>query len=114
MTSRAALRCVELLVLDEADRLLHMGARPLLDMLLRSLPAQRHTAMLSATISAATDELVRAGLRAPVGIKVHGAALVPVRIGGAGSGGAGGTEAASPVDLVARSDERGSCAGVCG
>eukprot|EP00906_Rhabdomonas_costata_P020718 RCo030154 len=57
------LKTVELLVLDEADRLLSMGFREQLDTILHALPRQRRTGLFSATQPREVRELARAGLR---------------------------------------------------
>lgn len=59
------LRTVEVLVLDEADRLLDMGFRAQLDAIMRRLPRQRRTGLFSATQTDAVEALARAGLRNP-------------------------------------------------
>lgn len=66
----AAFKSLELLVLDEADRLLNMGFQPTLTAILEKLPKQRRTGLFSATMSDALAELVRTGLRNPVRITV--------------------------------------------
>ncbi|PAA61692.1 hypothetical protein BOX15_Mlig030321g1, partial [Macrostomum lignano] len=66
----SALRSVELLLLDEADRLLQQGFRPALDALLSRLPKQRRTGLFSATQTRELEQLVRAGLRNPVSVRV--------------------------------------------
>ncbi|KAI7845551.1 hypothetical protein COHA_000842 [Chlorella ohadii] len=64
------LRTVEVLVLDEADRLLDMGFKAQLDAIMRRLPRQRRTGLFSATQTEAVEALARAGLRNPVRVNV--------------------------------------------
>ncbi|KAL7409348.1 P-loop containing nucleoside triphosphate hydrolase protein [Mrakia frigida] len=61
---------MEVLVLDEADRLLDLGFSPTLTRLLNHLPKQRRTGLFSATMTDGLTELVRVGLRNPVRIVV--------------------------------------------
>ncbi|GAA5932305.1 ATP-dependent RNA helicase SPB4 [Sporobolomyces koalae] len=63
-------RGLEMLVMDEADRLLDLGFTPTLTRLLDHLPKQRRTGLFSATMSDALSQLVRVGLRNPVRIVV--------------------------------------------
>jgi ATP-dependent RNA helicase DDX55/SPB4 len=65
-----SLRELEVLVFDEADRLLHMGFERSITALLSALPKQRRTALFSATQTKDVVELVRAGLRNPVRVQV--------------------------------------------
>lgn len=60
----------EVLVLDEADRLLDLGFKEDLQKILRRLPKQRRTGLFSASVSEAVDQIVRVGLRNPVKIAV--------------------------------------------
>lgn len=60
----------EMLVLDEADRLLDLGFKDDLQKILRHLPKQRRTGLFSASISEAVDQIVRVGLRNPVKVAV--------------------------------------------
>lgn len=60
----------EVLVLDEADRLLDLGFREDLQKILTRLPKQRRTGLFSASVSEAVGEIVRVGLRNPVKIAV--------------------------------------------
>ena len=64
-------RRLELLVMDEADRLLEMGFKRQLDAILQALPKQRRTGLFSATQTEAVSELVRAGLRNPAKVVVR-------------------------------------------
>jgi ATP-dependent RNA helicase DDX55/SPB4 len=59
---------VEILVMDEADRLLDMGFETTLNSILSLLPKQRKTGLFSATMSESLDEWSRVGLRNPVRI----------------------------------------------
>ncbi|KAF2193765.1 DEAD-domain-containing protein [Zopfia rhizophila CBS 207.26] len=60
----------EILVLDEADRLLDLGFKDDLQKILSRLPKQRRTGLFSASVSEAVDQLVRVGLRNPVRVAV--------------------------------------------
>ena len=61
---------LEVLVLDEADRLLDLGFSENLRRILSLLPKQRRTGLFSATMTDALSELVRMGLRNPVRVVV--------------------------------------------
>ncbi|KAK5997245.1 ATP-dependent rRNA helicase SPB4 [Cladobotryum mycophilum] len=60
----------EVLVLDEADRLLDLGFKQDLSGILSHLPKQRRTGLFSASVSEAVSEIIRVGLRNPVKIEV--------------------------------------------
>ncbi|KAG8458877.1 hypothetical protein KFE25_004211 [Diacronema lutheri] len=62
---------LELLVLDEADRLLDMGFEQTLNAILNRLPKQRRTGLFSATQTETLLQLIRAGLRNPVKVDVQ-------------------------------------------
>uniref|UniRef100_A0A095AGR0 ATP-dependent RNA helicase n=1 Tax=Schistosoma haematobium TaxID=6185 RepID=A0A095AGR0_SCHHA len=64
------LRSMEVLILDEADRLLEMGFESQINTILSFLPKQRRTGLFSATQTTRVEDLVRAGLRNPVRVTV--------------------------------------------
>ncbi|XP_057347180.1 ATP-dependent RNA helicase DDX55 isoform X4 [Manis pentadactyla] len=66
----SCVRSLDVLVLDEADRLLDMGFEASINTILEFLPKQRRTGLFSATQTQEVENLVRAGLRNPVRISV--------------------------------------------
>ncbi|XP_030830917.1 ATP-dependent RNA helicase DDX55 [Strongylocentrotus purpuratus] len=66
----AMVKSLEVLVLDEADRLLDMGFTKSINTILGYLPKQRRTGLFSATQTEEVEALIRAGLRNPVRIVV--------------------------------------------
>jgi ATP-dependent RNA helicase RhlE len=61
---------IEILVLDEADRMLDMGFKPQLTRVLAKLPRARQTLLFSATMGAEVAEFARAHLKDPVRVEV--------------------------------------------
>lgn len=61
---------LEILILDEADRLLDLGFQKTLDVIFSYLPRQRRTGLFSATQTKEVQDLIRAGLRNPVIVSV--------------------------------------------
>jgi ATP-dependent RNA helicase RhlE len=67
----ANLTGIELLVLDEADRMLDMGFRPQLDQILKRLPKPRQSLLFSATMASEVKTFAAAHLVAPVKVEVN-------------------------------------------
>ncbi|KAL8624710.1 ATP-dependent RNA helicase ddx55 [Nucella lapillus] len=66
----ASVKALEILVMDEADRLLDMGFETSINTILAHLPKLRRTGLFSATQTDEVDNLIRAGLRNPLRITV--------------------------------------------
>ncbi|RPB14162.1 DEAD-domain-containing protein [Morchella conica CCBAS932] len=73
---------VQLLVLDEADRILDMGFRATVDAIVANLPRTRQTLLFSATQTRNVGELARLGLKDAEYVAVHEAAeaATPARL----------------------------------
>ena len=64
------LKSIEMLILDEADRLLSLGFETALNTILGFCPKQRRTGLFSATQTSEVSSLIRAGLRNPAVVVV--------------------------------------------
>ena len=69
-SSSFAIETVEILVLDEADRMLETGFEDELDEILKTIPKSRQTMLFSATMTDSVDKLVRVGMNRPVRLSV--------------------------------------------
>ena len=56
---------LELLILDEADRMLDMGFERAVTNIISKLPKQRRTGLFSATVTSNVENLIKAGMRNP-------------------------------------------------
>jgi superfamily II DNA/RNA helicase len=65
------LDAIEILVLDEADRMLDMGFKPQVDRILRHVTRRRQTMFFSATLDGAVGELARAYTNDPLRVEAE-------------------------------------------
>jgi ATP-dependent RNA helicase DDX27 len=61
---------LEVLVLDEADRMLEDGFADELNEILTTIPKSRQTMLFSATMTSSVDKLIRVGLNRPIRLMV--------------------------------------------
>ncbi|KAM0713867.1 hypothetical protein Q7P37_010829 [Cladosporium fusiforme] len=69
-SSSFAVDTIEIMVLDEADRMLEEGFADELNEILSTLPKSRQTMLFSATMTSKVDDLIRVGLQRPVRLMV--------------------------------------------
>ncbi|XP_059143033.1 probable ATP-dependent RNA helicase DDX10 [Physella acuta] len=62
---------LKILVLDEADKILHMGFAETMNAILEALPKQRQTLLFSATQTKSVKDLARLSLKKPIYVSVH-------------------------------------------
>ncbi|CAK7234335.1 nucleolar DEAD-box protein required for synthesis of 60S ribosomal subunit [Sporothrix eucalyptigena] len=67
-----AVDATEILVLDEADRMLQDGFADELNEIVKFLPRSRQTMLFSATMTAPVDDLIRVGMLRPVRVAADG------------------------------------------
>ena len=61
---------IQILILDEADRMLDMGFAPQINRILQALPADRQTMLFSATIPSEIIGLARKHMKLPINIEI--------------------------------------------
>ena len=66
---------LQMLVLDEADRIMDMGFQSTVDAIVEHLPKERQTLLFSATQTKKVSDLARLSLRNPEYVSVHEAAI---------------------------------------
>src|SRR2546423_225509 len=71
---------IEVLVLDEADRMLDMGFWPSISRVLEKLPAKRQTLLFSATMSPEIEKLARATMKNPKLVEVSPRGVAPLTV----------------------------------
>jgi ATP-dependent RNA helicase DDX27 len=71
-SASVSLSDLDVLVLDEVDRLLDLGFQEELEELVKYCPRSRQTMLFSATMTAKVEDLVRLSLRQPVRVKTAG------------------------------------------
>uniref|UniRef100_A0A7S0ZAT2 RNA helicase n=1 Tax=Timspurckia oligopyrenoides TaxID=708627 RepID=A0A7S0ZAT2_9RHOD len=69
-TARFSLEDVEVLVIDEADRMLEFGFKDEMDELMKCIPSERQTLLFSATLTKQVEWLVNVSLHKPLRIAV--------------------------------------------
>ncbi|MFV3075888.1 DEAD/DEAH box helicase [Niveispirillum fermenti] len=74
------LTCVEMLVLDEADRMLDMGFRDAVEQISGACPEGRQTLLFTATLDRTAEKLASALTRDPVRVDVAGKAVTNTAI----------------------------------
>jgi ATP-dependent RNA helicase RhlE len=75
-----ALSSIEVLVLDEADRMLDMGFWPAIRRVLGLLPAKRQTLLFSATMSSSIEQLARSTTKDPALVEVSTRGRAPTLV----------------------------------
>ncbi|VDK72218.1 unnamed protein product [Gongylonema pulchrum] len=62
---------IQILVIDEADRILDLGFSKQMNAILENLPLERQTLLFSATQTKNVNDLVRLAMKNPIYVSVH-------------------------------------------
>ena len=110
LTERRAvnLSAVEVLVLDEADRMLDMGFLPAIRQVLLKLPAKRQTLLFSATMSSSIESLARSTMIQPKLVEANTRGRAAQRIEQTAYSVAPENKTALLLDLLERESEQDS------
>lgn len=71
---------IEILVFDEADRLIQMGFKNEIDYIISELGKRHQTMLFSATLNNTIKDLARMSLIDPIYIDMSGSNVIPERI----------------------------------
>jgi superfamily II DNA/RNA helicase len=71
---------IDILVVDEADRLFQMGFKNELDVILDSLSGKHNSMLFSATLNKEIKDLARANMKDPIVVDLLGLNIIPERI----------------------------------
>ena len=106
LTERGALNLshLEVLVLDEADRMLDMGFLPAIRRILSLVPAKRQTLLFSATMSPEIERLARSTMKEPTLVEVSPRGKAPSLVEQTAYQVAAESKTALLLDLLERED----------
>lgn len=74
------LTSVEMMIVDEADRMFQLGFKAELDYIMSNINITRQTMLFSATLNKDIKDLARANMNEPVYIDLMGLSIIPNRI----------------------------------